>query len=184
MMMKTTVLLLSIASLGFAQDYATCTSIIREPGGCCPPRSAHTATATIDCHGCALETAIGPICEIACLSTKINPGTTTVTTCAPSIQPGGPIQTVTSYPPRSLTTSPLSNPGGPIEPCTSTITTRGGIACTRVSAAHTATTSIDCQGCVLTTTTLPPGGVCTGGIKTVYDAYSTTTVTACESGTS
>ena len=72
-MMKTATVLLSLAAFGFAEVYPspTCTSVIRHPAGCCPPVSSHTATATVDCHGCALETStVGPRCDIVSLSTR------------------------------------------------------------------------------------------------------------------
>ena len=68
--------------------------------------------------------------------------------------------------------------------CTSTITATLPFGCTVGKAAHTCTTSIDCHGCVLSTTSVPNtffghGPVCVNGIITHTKTHSTATATAC-----
>lgn len=55
------------ANADAAKPSPTCTSVVHLPGGCCPPVTAHTTTASVDCHGCALITNYGPICDIVSL---------------------------------------------------------------------------------------------------------------------
>ena len=85
--------------------------------------------------------------------------------------------------------TPLTSidPGGPIQSCTSVITSTAPFGCAITEAAHTATETIDCYGCVMSTTTVVNeffgiGPVCFGGRKTTLMETTTATATACSTG--
>ena len=68
--------------------------------------------------------------------------------------------------------------------CTNVVTQHAPFGCTITQAAATTTESIDCKGCVLSTTLIANGffghgPVCFNGRKTVADAKVTATVQAC-----
>ena len=73
-------------------------------------------------------------------------------------------------------------------PCTSTITELMPWGCTVAVGGATATATMDCQGCSLSTTTkvngfLGLGPVCLGGRKTITDSKLIKTITGCAPGT-
>ncbi|KAF2483674.1 hypothetical protein BDY17DRAFT_324390 [Neohortaea acidophila] len=143
-----------------------CTSTITEtiPWGCTVTEPAITTTQPVDCAGCVLSTTsrrnglfgVGPVC-IGGRTTVLDAGLKkTITVCA-------------------------SGSGGQ---CTSTITDTIPYGCTVTGPANTATTAVDCGGCVLSTTSsinalFGVGPVCIGGRTTVPDPESTSTVTVC-----
>lgn len=73
--------------------------------------------------------------------------------------------------------------------CTTTITSTMKFGCIITEGAHTATSTIDCGGCAMTTEAVPilngllgHGPVCVGGRTTRKDRGSTETVMACATG--
>jgi hypothetical protein len=68
--------------------------------------------------------------------------------------------------------------------CTQTVTAHQAFGCTITNAGHIATESIDCKGCIISTTTVANGffghgPVCFNGRKTMTDTKITATVQAC-----
>lgn len=73
-------------------------------------------------------------------------------------------------------------------PCTTTVTEMIPWGCTVTVGGQTATQTVDCKGCAMTTTSkinglLGLGPVCIGGRSTMTDAKVIKTVTACALGT-
>ena len=73
-------------------------------------------------------------------------------------------------------------------PCTTTVTEMVPWGCTVTVGGQTATATVDCKGCAMTTTSkvnalLGLGPVCFGGRSTMTDAKVMKTVTACAPGT-
>lgn len=165
-----------LATLSAAQTaLPSCTKTLTPEGvTCCPPVAGHTATSYIDCNGCALTSAQGPLCKMKCsvpfpTSTDL---TTTLTSCAPSITPS-----MSTYVKRD---DPIITINDPIETCTITAFTKtvGGCGDCGIKYESTKTKSIECAGCALLTTETTIEGAMVCACPTDKE----TTVTACKTG--
>jgi hypothetical protein len=191
--------LLSLAFLGATVQAAKqCTTTIGLPGGCCPPDKSKTTTELIDCKGkllvleehgseadpckgCALTSqTTGIICMMICPTPHPTvKGVTTVTSCSPT-------WTEEPYPTASPEPTGSMGIGPGFVACTKTITEHERPRCVYTKPAHTSTTSIDCQCCDLTTTTISPDYAirCASPVTTIFNDKRTATETVCAKSTS
>lgn len=82
--------------------------------------------------------------------------------------------------------TPPSSSSSPEAQCTTTVTSTMKFGCTITEPAHTATQTIDCDGCAMTTASVPQahgafghGPVCFNTRKTMLDQEATATAVVC-----